>query len=777
MRVRQLGLVALLVAGGTALGRAQEFELTIENIMRGPELVGTPPAGLRGGFVRGGARFSWSPDSRYVYFRWKQPGVDTAEVVYRVAPQRGVPERLPDARADTIVAGDAVWSPDLRRALFVIEGDVVLWERGRYRRLVETPAFEGNVSWSADGSGIFFERDGNLFRLDLATAALRQLTDIRRGDPPREASAPEGQRRFLVEQQRELFEFIRSGAYRAQPWNRESGRDTTPPVPFYPGEGKSVGGLEITPDGRFVLMTISQPARSARRVTMPVWITDDGYVDTYSGRTKVGDAQGSSRAAVLEVASGRVTYVADSIGQGLRSVRGIAVSPNSRHALVEITSHDNEHRWLAVVDLPDLVTRVVHHDHDPAWLDGPLANVAGFLDGETVYFGSERSGWAHLYVVGADGGEPRALTGGQWEVLNAELSPDRSTWYLTANRDGFADVHLYAMPVRGDGAGAGALVRLTDAPGRQDAVVSPDGRWLAIAHSSANDPWELYVQENRPGRPMRQVTESTTPEFQRGPWIRPEIVMIPARDGALVPGRLYRPTGEVPPPGERPAVIFVHGAGYLQNVHNWWSSYYREYMFHHFLASKGYTVLDLDYRGSAGHGRDWRTAIYRHMGGKDLDDQVDGARWLVETMGVHPQRIGIYGGSYGGFITLMAMFTRPETFAAGAALRPVTDWAHYNHGYTSNILNEPQEDSLAYRRSSPIYFADGLRGHLLIAHGMVDDNVLFYDTVRLTQRLIELGKENWEVAIYPAERHGFEQVSSWIDEYRRIFRLFERALR
>jgi dipeptidyl aminopeptidase/acylaminoacyl peptidase len=252
--------------------------------------------------------------------------------------------------------------------------------------------------------------------------------------------------------------------------------------------------------------------------------------------------------------------------------------------------------------------------------------------------------------------------------------------------------------------------------------------------------------------------------------------MIPARDGVQVPARLYRPTASVAPAGQRPAVIFVHGAGYAQNVHNWWSSYYHEYMFDHLLASKGYTVLDIDYRGSAGHGRDWRVAIYRHMGGKDLDDQVDGAKWLVHEMGVDSTRIGIFGGSYGGFMTLMAMFTAPGIFKAGAALRPVTDWAYYNDGYTSAILNDPQDDSVAYRVSSPIFHAEGLQGHLLICHGLVDDNVLFYDTARLTQRLIELGKENWQVAFYPVERHGFTEVSSWRDEYKRILKLFEETL-
>jgi len=251
-----------------------------------------------------------------------------------------------------------------------------------------------------------------------------------------------------------------------------------------------------------------------------------------------------------------------------------------------------------------------------------------------------------------------------------------------------------------------------------------------------------------------------------------------ARDGAEVTARLYTPetVGAARDP-LAPGVVFVHGAGYLQNAHRYWSSYYREYMFHHLLASRGYVVLDPDYRGSAGYGRDWRVGIYRHMGGHDLEDVVDGAKYLAAEQHVDPRRIGVYGGSYGGFITLMAMFTTPDVFAAGAALRPVTDWAHYNHSYTSSILNEPPRDAEAYRRSSPIYFAEGLKGALLIGHGMVDTNVHFQDSVRLAQRLIELRKENWELAAYPVENHAFEEETSWADEYKRILKLFERNLR
>ncbi len=162
---------------------------------------------------------------------------------------------------------------------------------------------------------------------------------------------------------------------------------------------------------------------------------------------------------------------------------------------------------------------------------------------------------------------------------------------------------------------------------------------------------------------------------------------------------------------------------------------------------------------------------------KDLDDNVDAARWLVRSKASIPKRIGIYGGSYGGFITLMAMFTQPDVFAAGAALRPVTDWANYNHPYTANILNLPQKDAEAYRQSSPIYFAQGLKGALLICHGMADTNVHFQDTAELVQRLIELRKENWTLAVYPVENHGFVQPSSWADEYKRILDLFEKNLK
>jgi dipeptidyl aminopeptidase/acylaminoacyl peptidase len=469
-------------------------------------------------------------------------------------------------------------------------------------------------------------------------------------------------------------------------------------------------------------------------------------------------------------------------------------SEDGTRAALLARAADNKDRWVLALDPVTAKTRVVARVHDDAWVGGPGSFTLGWLpDNRRVYFVSERDGWAHLYTAPSDGGEPAQLTSGRFEVSDVRLSTDKTKFYFTSSEGSLFERHLYSMSTEG-----GARTRLTTMAGGNQADVSPDGRTLAVVRSYANRPPELYLQPNRPapvqnaqaagappatpgaptnaaapGPEVRQVTTSPVPEFFGHDWSDPPIVSFRARDGASVYGRLYKPAA-----AQRggPAVVFVHGAGYLQDVHKWWSTYYREYMFHHLLAERGYTVLSIDYRGSAGYGRDWRTGIYRHMGGKDLDDHVDAVRYLVAEHGVDARRVGLYGGSYGGFIALMAMFTTPDIFAAGAALRPVTDWAHYNHPYTANILNEPQDDPEAYRRSSPIYFAAGLKGPLLICHGMVDTNVHFQDTVRLVERLIELRKENWELAAYPVEDHSFDRADSWADEFKRILKLFTEHL-
>jgi dipeptidyl aminopeptidase/acylaminoacyl peptidase len=308
-------------------------------------------------------------------------------------------------------------------------------------------------------------------------------------------------------------------------------------------------------------------------------------------------------------------------------------------------------------------------------------------------------------------------------------------------------------------------------------ALDQSGRQLLITHSAPYIRSQLAVAGADGSGAPRELTDTRTADYKSVAWIAPQIVKIPSThfDGVIY-AKVYRDP-DAGGAAQRPAVMFIHGAGYLQNVHLQYPYYFREQMFNNLLARKGYVVIDLDYRASAGYGRDWRTAIYRQMGHPELEDMLDAKKWLVEQAAVDPKRVGVYGGSYGGFMTLMALFRAPGEFAAGAALRPVTDWMQYEHNYTAAILNEPQVDPIAYTRSSPIEFADGLRDALLICHGVIDDNVLFEDSMRLYQRLIELHKDNFTISPYPLDRHGFTNADSWLDEYKRIYRLFEENLR
>lgn len=449
------------------------------------------------------------------------------------------------------------------------------------------------------------------------------------------------------------------------------------------------------------------------------------------------------------------------------------LSADGNIAVSSVRSADNTERWLVKIDPATGQSTVLDHITDEAWVrDGGQ----GWLpDNQRIWFLAEHDGWMQLYTVDATASSPsrKQITTGKCEIDAAELSADGSTFYITSSEAHPGERHVYSVSVDG-----GPRTKLTSPAGGHQGTISPDNTTFGLVSSFANRPPEVFVMPNRANAPAVKVTTSTSPEWSTYAWVEPQLITYKSRDGKDVYARLFTPemVGAKRDP-KAPAVVFVHGAGYLQNAHKYWSTYYREYMFHHLLASKGYVVLDPDYRASAGYGRDWRTAIYRWMGGHDLNDVVDGAAYLVKTQKVNAGRIGVYGGSYGGFITLMALFTSPNTFAAGAALRPVTDWTHYNHGYTSNILNEPQSDAEVYRKSSPIYFAERLRAPLLIAHGMVDTNVHFQDSVRLVQRLIELRKENWEIAPYPVEDHGFVEAASWADEYKRILKLFETNLK
>ncbi|AOW19689.1 S9 family peptidase [Urechidicola croceus] len=782
-----ISLIVLLSAINFYSQINNQSQLTIDQIMKGESFIGYSPTNI-----------FWSDDSKTIYFQWNPNGEPIRSLYKYSLDSKNIDKVNIDEELQLTQSYDFHLNRDKTKKVFVKNGDVFLhnYTTNNTIQLINTfNERESNVSFSSNENSIIFEKSDNLFELSLINGKLKQLTNFQSGSESIISSESE-QYQWLKNQQLDLFEVLRDRKIRRE-LNKNHSDDLKPKTPktIYL-TSKSISNLNINTEN-YITYKLSETFLNKSTIT-PHFVTESGYTEDQITRPKVGEQQTKHELWVYDIKSDSTFQVDISSLRGIykkplylkdydknfdpnydevKEVDFVKVlnSPKNQATVYEIRSNDNKDRWFAYVDFLTGKLVEINHQHDEAWIGGPGipwwngVGDFGWLDDEHIWYHSEKTGFSHIYKTNIYSGIEKPLTSGNWEVHNVILAKDRNSMYITTNQDNAGERQLYKLNLK-----TLKSEKITSKVGNSEVLISPNEAYFAIRQSFSNKPWELFLLKNKKGSKETQITHSTSNEFENYTWKVPKNITFKAQDGIDVSARLYTPeNGTV----GKPAVIFVHGAGYLQNAHRWWSGYYREYMFHNYLVDNGYVVLDIDYRASKGYGRDFRTGIYRHMGGKDLSDQVDGVKYLIEELGIDKDNVGIYGGSYGGFITMMALFNESETFKSGAAIRSVTDWAHYNHAYASNILNTPVMDSLAFQRSSPINFADGLNGNLLILHGMIDDNVHFQDVVRLTQKLIELKKDNWEMALYPVERHGFIEPSSWADEYKRIYKLFESTLK
>jgi dipeptidyl aminopeptidase/acylaminoacyl peptidase len=812
-------LAALLTVAAAPL-RA----VTLEEAMADPDWIGPPVE-----------RPYWSVDGRSVYYQLKRKGSSVRDL-HRIDLASGR-DAIVDPQAMAGADGrDAVFDRTHTRAAFIRNGDVFLREiaSGRLVQVTRTPQPEASPQFSADGRALQYRSGSDWFSYDIAAGVAGPAAIVKAEKDP-EAKKPDD----LGQQQLRYFSTLRKikADREAQKQHGDEfakGDATRAPLPFYIGDDVKIEAASLSPDGRSLLVVTSPKGYDAGKSgKLQRFVTESGYEEQEDERTRVGrndpapqslllldlarheqhalayddlpgihddplkavraenekrrselglDGKGGKDAKPAKDSKDTKKDAKKDDAQKARAVRivadgedggggGIAWSDDGRSLAIQIRAIDNKDRWIATVDFDHAKLTSQHRLTDPAWINWNFNDFGWQKDNRTLWYLSEETGYSQLYAK-QPGGKANALTKGTFEVSSPQLSQDGKWFYLRANAEA-----PYAYDVYRVAAGGGAMERVTTLKGMQDFALSPDGRQLAVLHSSAYVPAQLAVLGSEGGAAPRDLTDTRTPEYKARTWLEPAIVAVPSSHTKLpIYAKFYKPK-DFDASKKYPAVLFVHGAGYLQNVHLGFPAYFREQMFHNLLTERGYVVLDMDYRASEGYGRDWRTAIYRNMGHPELEDLIDGVHWLEKNASADPQRVGLYGGSYGGFMSLMAMFRAPEVFKAGAALRPVTDWAQYNHEYTSNILNTPQLDPIAYERSSPMEYAEGLKGALLICHGMIDNNVLFEDTVRLNQKLIELHKDNYEVAGYPLERHGFVHADSWLDEYKRILKLFETNLK
>jgi len=788
---------------------ASQQDLTLEKIMADPDWIGSA---VRNPY--------WSADGRAVYYSLKRLGSPINDL-HRIDPRSGRDQVL-DAPAMADADGRAVYDRAGRHAAFVRNGDIFVRDlaNGRLTQITRTPQKKSAPQFSVDGRLLSFRADNDWFVHDFGSGVTAPAAIVRAEKDPNAPPAADD----LRDMQLRTFSTLKrlhdeTELTRLHDEALQKGDATRPVLPFYLGDELIIRGAELSPDARWmIVITEAKSHVKGREGQLTRYVTESGYEEFEKERVRVGRNPPAPQSLMLLDLTAHTMYAlptdtlpgidedplksvreenakarppasaatanAPAAAGGEHKVRGVWLvsdepdsinggviwSADGGSAGIEMFSIDHKDRWLASVDFAHHVLIPQHRLTDAAWINESFNDFGWLNDNRTLWYQSEESGYAHLYTK-APNGAPRALTRGQFEVSAPQLSADGRWFYVLSNATAPYSFDAYRVPSAG-----GTLARLTRLEGVEKAELDRTGKQLLLTHSTPYLRSQIAVAKADGSGTVHELTDTRTAEYKSMTWIEPEIVKIPSTHvGGVIYGKLYREPGSNA--AKKPAVLFIHGAGYLQDVHLHYSYYFREQMFNNWLAHRGYVVLDLDYRASAGYGRDWRTAIYRQMGHPELEDLLDGKKWLVEQADADAKRFGVYGGSYGGFMTLMALFRAPGEFAAGAALRPVTDWMQYDHDYTSGILNEPQVDPIAYARSSPIEFAAGLSDALLICHGVIDDNVLFEDSMRLYERLIELHKDNFSISPYPLDRHGFTNADSWLDEYKRISSLFDAHLK
>lgn len=740
--------------------------LTVREIMAEPSIAGMRVEGEK-----------LSPDGRSVVFLWNAEGklprdlylssTDRADarIILRVSDlPRPTPTPTPEnklgygltVRDDFVRArenqlGSFEWSPDSKKLLFSQGGDLYVLTIGetKPKRYTKTQSPEFGARF-LDNERIIFQQGGNLFVLNTSDATLTQLT--------REAN----------------------------------------PQAFV-----SVSGGTVNKAGTWVAYVVSDSSKQ-RALFVP------NYLDEFVQAGSVRRGWSEQRLFVVPTDGSRDAPFEIKLpkAEGVSSFRRMVWAADGTSLIVDRNDKDTKRRQLFYVhnvggkgEQIILITE----ETDDKW----QASLSTIFEAHPkrsgeLYFGSERDGYNHLYLAKLTPNKPEPnptgeiraegdpgfssnvsftqLTKGAWQVEWARWTPDGANIVFSSTEGSAAQRKFYSVDERG-------LHRELGYVG-DGMITNPqlaeqgDQPMLLFGFSKWNMPEDLYSMpacfDCRGIHGSMGLTKTTPEAFTRRAWTTPRFIDIPSRDGKKIPAKIYVPAG-FDQKKKYPMVIFVHGAGYLQNIINGWNNYYREFMFNELLTQKGYVVLDIDYRGSAGYGRDWRTDVYDFLGGKDYDDHIDGIDFMVKNYAVDQKRIGVYGGSYGGFMAGMLVTRAPERIAAAAALRPVFDWKNYyaaNPGYTAQRLGFPDKNPEAYKRSSPISYADKLERPLLILHGMADDNVHVQDSQQMIEKLIRLGKTQYfEAMLYPSENHGFVRPESWTDEYERILAFFEKHLK
>lgn len=618
--------------------------------------------------------------------------------------------------------------------------------------------------WSSDGKILYYEREGELWSL-AASAGSTPSAVFGTVAPEMEARpSPDGAQ----------VAFLRLGDV----WVKElpAGRERRLTVTLV-----AESGLAWSPDGKRIAFGY---ARTTPREDVHSYLGDKVSFRRLE--------QEPAEIGVVRVSGGEVVLVASSPASE-ESPRWI---DNSRIVL-ERFSPDFRSREILAADVVTGTVATLHRDFDEKWwsLTYLGAEPRPSPGGRWVTFLSDESGWDSLYVVSSSGGPAHRITGDGEDVRRYAWSPDGSRLAFDTNRFHPGQRQLAVASVTDPAHpkvsiltdGRGTNTQLTGAGGfvlsRETGGWSPDGRTLLFQHTDPGRPPDLYWIEvdGGKGTPPHELTQSLPSTVDRSRLVEPQLVHYPSTDGREVPAYLF-----VPPDLDRsrkhPAIVWIHGDGIAQNYDGWHvrRDYGVYYSFHQYLAQKGYVVLAPDYRGSIGYGREWRVAPYRDLGGMDYEDVASSVPYLESLLYVDSSRIGVWGLSYGGFLTLQALTRDPELFRCGidvAGVQDFRDWYRDPGGpWIGGRLGDPRENPEAYLQAAPIERVERIARPLLVLHGTADVNVPFLESLKLVDELTKRGKD-YDFVVYPGEFHYFHREHVLRDLFSRVEGFFQMNLR
>ena len=676
---------------------AEKKPITLETIAQNPAR-------------RESAAIVWAPDGkRFAYLRGRQvmlydvPSKSEKELLSLESLQKAavpVPERERFDWTNRRVSENSVqWSASGNELLLSVSGDLFFYhlDSGKWEQLTATAEPERDGKLSPDNARVAFRRGHDLYTMEIASRKVTRLTE------DGSTTLLNGDLDWVYPEELDL-----GTAY------------------WWSPDSKHIAYLQFDTSHEFIYPQVA--LSGLRAIAEP---------ERYP---QAGTPNADVRVGVIAAAGGSTRWM------DLGETRGVLIArvywtPDSSKLAIERFNRIQNQLDLMLAEASNGGAKTVLHESDPYWIN--CNDLFHFLrDGQFIW-GSERDGFRHLYLYGLDGKLRKRLTEGSWEVTAlAGVNEPRQTVYFVSSEGSPLERQFYSIKLNGKD-----RTRISQGAGTHTISMGPTAEYYMDTFSSLTEPSRRTLHTNNGGLwdVYREADHRLKDEYELLPT---EMVTFKTSDGTLLYARLIKPA-KFRASEKYPAIVMVYGGPGVQSIHNSWSGATWDQA----LAHRGFVIWQVDNRGSTGRGHAFESPIFRRMGKVELADQLEGIRYLIAQGFVDPSRIGIYGWSYGGYMTLYSLLNAPDVFRAGIAGAPVTSWRNYDTIYTERYLGLPSENAEGYKASSAVEYADKLKGKLLMIHNIEDDNVLFQNTLQMAEAFERSGKI-FDMVVYPQKSHG-----------------------